>query len=86
MNVQLKDIFYADEFIGQLVETCQQVYPPFDQDKFKELYETAERNTKLRKKSIKAIDLFSAFVQERKDTGIVKSRLFIIYLNKLKIF
>ena len=40
-----------------------------DQDKFKELYETAERNTKLRKKSIKAIDLFSAFVQERKDTG-----------------
>ena len=40
-----------------------------DQDKFKELYETAERNTRLRKKSIKAIDLFSAFVQERKDTG-----------------
>ena len=40
-----------------------------DQDKFKEIYETAERNTRLRKKSIKAIDLFSAFVQERKDTG-----------------
>lgn len=40
-----------------------------DQDKFKELYETAERNTRLRKKSVKAIDLFSAFVQERKDTG-----------------
>lgn len=40
-----------------------------NQDKFKELYETAERNTKLRKKSIKAIDLFSSFVQERKDTG-----------------
>jgi len=40
-----------------------------DQDLFKELYETAERNTRLRKKSIKAIDLFSAFVQERKDTG-----------------
>ena len=40
-----------------------------DQDKFKELYETAERNTRLKKKSIKAIDLFSAFVTERKDTG-----------------
>jgi len=40
-----------------------------DQDKFKELYETAERNTRLRKKTIKAIDLFSMFVQERKDTG-----------------
>jgi len=40
-----------------------------DQDKFRELYETAERNTRLRKKTVKAIDLFSAFVQERKDTG-----------------
>ena len=42
-----------------------------DQDKFKELYETAERNTRLRKKTIKAVDLFSSFVQERKDTGRV---------------
>lgn len=40
-----------------------------DQDKFKELYERAERNTKLRKKTIKAADLFSRFMQERKDTG-----------------
>ena len=40
-----------------------------DQDKFKELYEAAERKTSIRKKSIPAIDLFSAFVQERKDTG-----------------
>ena len=40
-----------------------------DQDLFKELYETAERNTRLRKKTIKAIELFSMFVQERKDTG-----------------
>jgi ribonucleoside-diphosphate reductase alpha chain len=29
----------------------------------------AERNSKLRKKKIKAIDLFTSFVQERKDTG-----------------
>ena len=40
-----------------------------DQDKFKELYETAERNTKIRKKSIRASDLFSAFMEERKNTG-----------------
>ncbi len=40
-----------------------------DVDKFRELYERAERNSKLRKKQIPAIDLFSSFVQERKDTG-----------------
>ena len=40
-----------------------------DQDKFKELYERAERNTKLRKKSVKASELFSAFMEERKNTG-----------------
>jgi len=40
-----------------------------DQDKFRELYERAERNTRLRKKTISAIDLFDKFVQERKDTG-----------------
>ena len=40
-----------------------------DQDKFKELYEKAERSTKIRKKSIPAIELFSAFMNERKNTG-----------------
>jgi len=40
-----------------------------DQDKFKELYERAERSTKLRKKTLKAIELFGKFMQERKDTG-----------------
>jgi ribonucleoside-diphosphate reductase alpha chain len=40
-----------------------------DVDRFRELYERAERNTKLRKKTIKAVDLFSRFMQERKDTG-----------------
>jgi len=40
-----------------------------DQEKFTELYIKAERNTKLRKKTYKAIDLFSQFAQERKDTG-----------------
>ena len=40
-----------------------------DTDRFKEIYEKAERSTKVRKKSIPAIDLFSSFMQERKDTG-----------------
>jgi len=40
-----------------------------DQDKFRELYEKAERNTKLRKKTVKAVALFSAFIEERKNTG-----------------
>jgi ribonucleoside-diphosphate reductase alpha chain len=40
-----------------------------DVDKFRELYERAEKNTKLRKKIIPAIELFSKFLQERKDTG-----------------
>ena len=40
-----------------------------DQDKFRELYERAERNTKLRKKTISATELFSQFMEERKNTG-----------------
>jgi ribonucleoside-diphosphate reductase alpha chain len=40
-----------------------------DQDKFKELYERAERNTKIRKKTIRASELFSSFMEERKNTG-----------------
>ena len=40
-----------------------------DQDKFRELYEKAERARSIRKKSIPAVELFSMFMQERKDTG-----------------
>lgn len=48
-----------------------EVYNAFfvDADRFKELYEAAERNPKLRKKKVKAYDLFAQFMQERKDTG-----------------
>jgi len=42
-----------------------------NQARFKELYEKAERNPKIRKKTFKASDLFSRFMQERKDTGRV---------------
>jgi len=40
-----------------------------DQERFKELYERAERNTRLRKKTYRAVELFGKFMQERKDTG-----------------
>jgi len=40
-----------------------------DQDKFKELYEKYERAYSIRKKSLPAIDVFSSFLNERKDTG-----------------
>ena len=40
-----------------------------DNDGFTALYEKYERNPKIRKRTIPAIDLFSAFMQERKDTG-----------------
>ena len=40
-----------------------------DVDKFRELYEAAERKTSIRKRKVPAIELFSTFMQERKDTG-----------------
>jgi len=40
-----------------------------DQDEFKRLYEQAERKTSIRKKTIPAAQLFSAFMEERKNTG-----------------
>jgi ribonucleoside-diphosphate reductase alpha chain len=40
-----------------------------DQVKFRELYEAAERNPKLRKKTVKALEIFSSFMEERKSTG-----------------
>jgi ribonucleoside-diphosphate reductase alpha chain len=40
-----------------------------DQDKFKTLYEKYERKTSIRKKSMPAVEVFSSFLTERKDTG-----------------
>jgi len=50
---------------------CPDLYRAFfsDVEEFRTLYEKYERSTKIRKKTIPAIDLFSAFMQERKDTG-----------------
>ena len=40
-----------------------------DQDKFKELYEKYERATSIKKKTIPAMELFSAMIKERAETG-----------------
>jgi ribonucleoside-diphosphate reductase alpha chain len=40
-----------------------------DQDLFKELYEKYERSYKIRKKSLPALEVFSQFLTERKETG-----------------
>ena len=40
-----------------------------DADKFKELYEKYERATSVKKKKISAMDLFSALIKERAETG-----------------
>jgi ribonucleoside-diphosphate reductase alpha chain len=40
-----------------------------DADEFNELYEKYERSTSIKKKKIPAMDLFSAFIKERAETG-----------------
>lgn len=40
-----------------------------DSEVFRALYEEAEKNPAIRKKVVSAVDLFSSFMQERKDTG-----------------
>ena len=40
-----------------------------DAEKFKELYESYERKTSIKKKSIPAMELFSALIKERAETG-----------------
>jgi len=75
-GVQFNKVMYERLIAGGVItlfspHDVPDLYQAFftDSDKFRELYEKAERNTKLRKKQIPAIELFSAFVQERKDTG-----------------
>ena len=75
-GVQFSRLFYQRLIQGGDISLFSpndvpEMYEAFftDQDKFAELYEKAENNSKLRKKKVKAIDLFSAFIKERKDTG-----------------
>lgn len=50
---------------------CPGLYDAFfaDQDKFEELYVKYEQDSSIRKKRIKALDLFSQFASERANTG-----------------
>ena len=75
-GVQFNKLMYERLMNGENItlfspHDVPEVYDAFfnDQDKFRELYEKAERMTSVRKKSIPAVELFSNFVQERKDTG-----------------
>jgi len=75
-GVQFNKVMYERLLVGGNItlfspHDVPDLYDSFfvDCDKFRELYEKYERSTKIRKKSIPAIELFSAFMQERKDTG-----------------
>ena len=75
-GVQFNKLMYERLIAGQDITLFSPhdvpgLYESFfeDQDKFKELYEKAERSTKIRKKSIPASKLFAAFMEERKNTG-----------------
>lgn len=75
-GVQFNKVMYERLLAGGNItlfspHDCPDLYDAFfrDVDAFRTLYEKYERNTKIRKKTVPAIDLFSTFMQERKDTG-----------------
>lgn len=75
-GVQFNKVMYERLLAGGEItlfspHDCPDLYEAFfrDVDEFRKLYEKYERKTSIRKKTVPAIDLFSAFMQERKDTG-----------------
>lgn len=75
-GVQFNKVMYERLLAGGNItlfspHDCPDLYDAFfrDVDAFRTLYEKYEKSTKIRKKTIPAIDLFSTFMQERKDTG-----------------
>ena len=75
-SVQFNKVMYERLLSGGSItlfspHDCPDLYDAFfrDVDAFRDLYEKYERSSKIRKKTVPAIDLFSAFMQERKDTG-----------------
>ena len=75
-GVQFNKLMYERLMAGENItlfspHDVPEVYDAFfnDQDKFRELYEKAERKTSIRKKTVPAIELFSSFMTERKNTG-----------------
>lgn len=75
-GVQFNKVFYERLLAGKEItlfspSEVPELWEPFftDVDRFRTLYEAAERKTSIRKKRVPAIELFSSFMQERKDTG-----------------
>lgn len=75
-SVQLNKVMYERLLTGGNItlfspSDVPDLYDAFfvDNDRFRSLYEKYEADPKIRKKTVSAIDLFSAFLQERKDTG-----------------
>ena len=85
-GVQLNKLFYERLIKGEDItlfcpNDVPDMYEAFfnNYDKFKELYEINERKTSIRKKKIKASELFSSLMQERKDTG----RIYIMNVDNV---
>ena len=77
-GVQFNKVMYERLIKGENItlfspHDVPEVYDAFfgDPEKFRELYERAERSTKIRKHVVRAVDLFSSFIEERKNTGRV---------------
>ena len=75
-SVQFNKVMYERLLTGGNItlfspSDVPELYDAFfvDNDRFRALYEKYEADPSIRKKSVSAIDLFSAFLQERKDTG-----------------
>jgi len=75
-GVQFNKVFYERLLAGKEITLFSPSEVPelqecfyTDVERFRTLYEAAERKTSIRKKRIPAIELFSSFMQERKDTG-----------------
>lgn len=75
-GVQFNKLFYERLITGGNITLFSPsdvpgLYDAFfsDYDLFKKLYEEAEKNPAIRKKTLKALELFTSFVNERKDTG-----------------
>ncbi len=75
-GIQFNRLFYERLINGENItlfspHDVPEMYEAFfnNYDKFKILYEAAEQNPTILKKQVKAIDLFVAFMNERKDTG-----------------
>ena len=75
-SVQFNKVMYERLLAGGNItlfspHDCPDLYDAFfrDVDRFRNLYEKYEKSTKIRKKTVPAIDLFSSFITERKDTG-----------------